>query len=355
MAYWAKVAAFTTAIAIAVAVPGLAVAVPADHGLGDVAGIGKLAEVRDRGAVWRGSSGIAELGTDRPVPVGGSFRAGSVTKTFVATVVLQLVGERRMRLEDSVERWLPGVVPNGENITVRQLLNHTSGLYDFVRTIPFPPGQAFFDNRWRTWTAPEMIAQALANPPMFEPGPQYSYSNTNYLLLGEVIEKVTGHTYATEIRRRLIRPLRLTGTTLPGTSPYIPGPHPHGYVPSEHGLVDLTEWNPSVLGAAGELISTTHDLNAFFAALLGGRLLKPRLLAEMKQPGTKDGHYGLGLSWNETSCGRVYGNDGDALAYQAYAFATEDTRHQVTVAVTPDFQTDPDASVKAFIEKAICS
>jgi D-alanyl-D-alanine carboxypeptidase len=344
-------------------VTAAAMAVPAAYsprelqqGLDGVVAIGALAEVRDGGKVWRGNSGVAELGSSRKVPVAGRFRAGSITKTFVATVVLQLVAEKRIRLDDSVERWLPGVVANGANITVRQLLNHTSGLYDYKDTLPMPPSPEFYELQYRTWTAAEQIERALAHPPVFEePGSQYDYSNTNYLLIGEIIEKVTGHTYAEEIERRLIGPLGLHGTSLPGTSPYIEGPHPHGYVPKDGGLVDFTEVNPSLFGAGGEMISTTRDLNRFFAALLGGHLLPARLLDAMKTPGTPDGRYGLGLSWHDTACKvRVYGNDGDALAYQAYSFSTEDTRRQVTVAVTPRFPENPDKSVDAFIDRAIC-
>lgn len=324
--------------------------------LDGVAAIGAVAEVRDHGKVWRGSSGVAELGSERKVPVASRFRAGSISKTFVATVVLQLVAEGRMRLDDPVERWLPGVVPNGQNITVRHLLNHTSGLFDFKKTLVMPPGAEFYTYQYRTWTASGQIARAVANPPVFKkPGSQFDYSNTNYLVLGEIIEKVTGRTYADEIERRLIRPLGLHGTTMPGTSPYIRGPHPHGYVPKDDGLLDFTEMNPSLFGAAGELISTTHDLNTFFHALLGGHLLPAHLLREMKQPGTENGTYGLGLSWHDTSCGRVYGNDGDALAYQAYAYSTEDAARQAAVAVTPNFQTNPDTSVNTFLDRAICS
>ncbi|TDW18823.1 serine hydrolase domain-containing protein [Kribbella kalugense] len=345
--------------AVATVVPGVASGSPGglQTGLDGVAAIGTVAEVRNGGDVWRGTSGTAVLGTDQKVPVTGRFRAGSITKTFVATVVLQLVAEGRIRLDDSVEHWLPGVVPNGENITVRELLNHTSGLYDYKDTLPLPPSEEFYANRYRTWTAAEQIKQALANPPVFDkPGSQYDYSNTNYLLIGEIIQKATGRTYSEEIERRLIRPLKLSGTTMPGTSPWIRGPHLHGYVPKDGGLIDFTEMNPTLFGAGGDMISTTHDLNRFFAALLGGHLLPPRLLAAMKEAGTKDGTYGLGLSWHTTACGvRVYGNDGDALAYQAYSFSTADTRRQVTIAVTPDFQTNPDKSVDAFIDEAICS
>lgn len=323
--------------------------------------VGALAEVRDEHGVWRGTSGIAELGTTRAVPVHGRFRVGSITKTFVATVALQLVGEGRLRLDDTVEAWLPGVIPDGHRITVRHLLNHTSGLYDYVRTLPMPPGPEFLDNRWRTWTAAELIQRAVANPPTFEPpGSAYAYSNTTYLLLGQIVEEVTGRSYGEEIERRVIRPLRLLGTALPGTSPRIRGPHPHGYVPTlqdgEMHLVDYTEMNPSVMGAGGEMISTTSDLNRFFVALLGGRLLPGHLLDEMRTQGVEGGRmYGLGLAWRDTSCGlRVYGHDGDALAYQSWSFSTEDGHYQVTVALTPDFRGDPDDAVDAFLNKALC-
>jgi len=319
--------------------------------------VGGLAEVRNERGVWRGVSGVSELGTTRAVPVNGRFRAGSITKTFVATVVLQLVDEGKLRLDDPVGKWLPGVVPNGDDITVRHLLNHTSGLYDFKETLPLPPTQEFLANRWRTWTAAEMIQRAVAHPPTFEtPGSAFDYSNTNYALLGEIIEKVTGESYGDEIERRLIRPLRLHGTEMPGTSPRIPGPHPHGYVPTEQGLLDYTAVNPSFLGAGGELISTTSDLNRFFAALLGGRLLPAHLLDEMKTPAVKGRAYGLGLSWRDTPCGiRVYGNDGDALTHQTWSFSTPDAHRQVTVALTPNFAADPDDTIDNLVNKAICT
>jgi len=322
--------------------------------------VGAVAEVRDEQAVWRGTSGTAELGTARAVPVQGRFRAGSITKTFVATVALQLVSERRLRLDDTVQSWLPGALPDGDRTTVRHLLSHTSGVYDYLRTLPMPPGQEFLDNRWRTWTAAELVQRAVANPPTFEPpGSAYAYSNTNYVLLGEIVEEVTGRSYAEEIERRIIRPLRLRGTSVPATSPWIPRPHLRGYVPTlqqgEMHLQDYTEMNPSVMGASGEIISTTSDLNRFFAALLDGRLLPAHLLDAMRTPGVDGGTYGLGLAWRDTSCGiRAYGNDGDALAYQAWSFSTKDRRRQVTVAITPDFHGDPDSAVDSFLDQALC-
>ncbi|MFG2173792.1 serine hydrolase domain-containing protein [Streptomyces niveus] len=249
----------------------------------DVAAVGAMAEVRDERGVWRGSSGVARLGTDRAVPVRGRFRVGSISKTFVATVVLQLVDEGELGLDDTVESWLPRVVPGGDGMTVRQLLNHTSGVYDYVRTLPMPPGREFVANRWRTWTPDELVARAVASPPTSEtPGAEYAYSNTGYLLLGQIIEKATGHSYADEIGQRIIGPLRLGGTSVPGTSPRIPNPRPRAYLPVEPGgtarPADYTEMNPSLFGAAGEMISTTRDLNRFVAALLDGTLIPAHLL-----------------------------------------------------------------------------
>ncbi|MGC4750414.1 serine hydrolase domain-containing protein [Micromonospora sp. DT201] len=320
--------------------------------------VGALVEVRDEHGVWRGTSGLAELNTTRAVPVHSRFRAGSITKTFTATVVLQLVAEGRLRLDDPVEAWLPGAVPDGHRITVRHLLNHTSGLYDYLRTLPMPPSPEFLTNRWRTWTPDELVARAVANPPTSDPpGSTFAYSNTGYLLLGQIVEQVTGRSYGEEIERRIIRPLRMHSTSLPGTSPRIPGPHPHGYVPitQDGDLLDYTQMNPTVMGAGGEIISTTTDLNRFFAALLNERLLPGHLLDEMTTPAVQGKTYGLGLAWRDTTCGtRIYGHDGDALTYQSWSFSTQDTHHQVTVALTPDFRSDLDDAVDTLLDKAFC-
>ena len=294
----------------------------------------------------------------RPVPVHGRFRVGSITKTFVATVVLQLVGEGRLRLDDPVERWLPGVVPDGHRITVRQLLNHTSGFYDYLHTLPMPPAQEFLDNRWRTWTAAELVQRAVAHPPTFEPpGSAYAYSNTNYLLLGQIVEKVTGRSYGKEIERRIIRPLRLPGTSMPGTSPWIRGPHPHGYVPTQRRRAPGRLHGDEPVGVRRRWRDDLHDggsqpllrRTARWPAAAGSPARRD------EDAGIEGGRYGLGLAWRDTSCGiRVYGNDGDALAYQAWSFSTEDLRRQVTLALTPDFTGDPDDAVDAFLDEALC-
>lgn len=323
--------------------------------------VGAVAEVRAGARVWRGSSGVTRLGGSEPVPVESRFRAGSITKSFVATVVLQLVAEGRLRLTDRVSRWLPGVVPDGHAITIRDLLDQTSGIADYLDTLALPPDPGFLADRHRTWTAAELIARATAQPSSpVQPGERFSYSNTNYLLLGEVIEAATGRSYAQEIERRIIRPLRLRGTSLPGTTERIPGPHPHGYVPitSDDGerLVDYTESNPSVMGAGGEIISTAADLTRFYAALLRGRLLPPRLLHEMTSPGVDGSPYGLGLFLLDTPCHvPVVGHDGDAASYQSWSYSTLDGRRQVTIALTPDFRADLDDAVEGYLDQVFCS
>lgn len=154
-----------------------------------------LAEVRVGAEFWSGASGVAEIGRPDPVHPQGRFRAGSVTKSFVATVVMQLVAEQRLGLDTPVDRVLPGVVPNGQTITIRHLLSHRSGLYDCVDTLPLDPPSEFLDLRWRTWTAQELLDRAFAHPPVLAPGAAYDYSSTNYIVLGMVIERITGDTY----------------------------------------------------------------------------------------------------------------------------------------------------------------
>jgi len=318
---------------------------------------GATAEVRVGGRRERASSGTAQVGTNRPVPVRARFRAGSETKAVLATVVLQLVAEHRLGLDDTVESHLPGVVPQGERITVRQLLNHTSGLYEVLATLPSPRSEEFLKIRWQTWTTAQLVARATANPLVFEPGKKAMYSNTNYLVLGMIVERVTGHSYADEIERRIIRPLHLTGTSVPGTDPFIHGPHAHAYLPLERDgslqLVDITAVNPSIMNAAGELVSTTDDLNRFFAALLDGRLLPDQLLREMKTTAL-DSQYGLGIIRRQLPCDDIaWGKDGDAPGYSSQTFVSSRDGRQVTVSVTWG-TSDSDDAVDALLDAELC-
>jgi D-alanyl-D-alanine carboxypeptidase len=180
------------------------------------------------------------------------------------------------------------------------------------------PGQGnLFDKagipkeRYRSWTAKELVDRAGRLPREFPPGDRYSYSNTNYIVLGLLIERVTGRPYATEIRERILRPLGMGHTRVPGASPEVPGPHAHAYVPVTKGgrvvPVDVTRFNPTMAGAAGEIISTTEDLNRFYRALFQGRLLPSALLKEMKDPGMTKKAYGLGLEMAPLPCGTALG------------------------------------------------
>ncbi|WP_257980585.1 serine hydrolase [Streptomyces sp. CB02959] len=321
-------------------------------------------------------SGTGDLSTGRPVPPGGYVRIGSNTKTYVATVVLQLVGEGRLSLDDTVDRWLPGVVRghgnDGRRITVRQLLQHTSGLPDYIGEVaPHPSATEYRSSRWTTYTSAQRVAFALRHPPTFEPGARWKYSNTNYILAGMVIEAVTGRSWEHEVRARILRPLRLTHTFAPGDDPYLPRPHAVNYQQFAPGapMIDTTlAYLPFDGNADGALISTTADTNTFFAALVQGRLLAPAQLAEMRRtvavpgdPATPPGRrYGLGLSWFPLTCGGGYwGHSGDGYGYLLWPAATPDGRTAVTVSLHSR-PGDPDTAIRQIrattelIDHALC-
>ncbi|MEV0390121.1 serine hydrolase domain-containing protein [Nonomuraea sp. NPDC050643] len=315
--------------------------------------VAAIAEVRDGDKVWRGASGRARLGAARPAPVDGRFRIGSVTKSFTATVVLQLVGEGRLSLSDSVERWLPGLVDRGAGITVRHLLQHTSGLPEYTTGMMDRWGVP--RQRYRTWSARELVARAEALPRRLAPGAGFDYSNTNYIVLGLLIERVTGGSYAAEIGKRILRPLGLRHTHLPGASPAVPGPHAHAYVPvTRKGKVvpvDLTRFDPTMAGAAGEIISTTADLNRFYRALFQGGLLRPAQLKEMKDLGRTE-EYGLGLEAGPLPCGTAWGHGGGPF-YKTVAFSSADGSRQVALSMTP-LSGDPEQAALALLTAALC-
>ena len=259
------------------------------------------------------------------------FRAGSITKTFIATVVLQLAAEHRLSLSDTVEQHLPGLVHgagnDGRTLTLRALLTHTSGLNDFTvdtrGLVPLSPRQA--------------VRIALTHPPA-EPG-RYSYSNTNYVVLGMVIQQVTGDSYATEAERRIIAPLGLTGTSFPGSRTSLPSPHGRAYATDG---TDVTELDPRVAGAAGELVTTLADLDRFYAALLGGELLPSRRLREMRDTRTAHGLYGMGLFPEKLPCGiTVWGHNGRITGSYVRTAATVDGRRVLTFRVNTTAIADP--------------
>jgi D-alanyl-D-alanine carboxypeptidase len=303
---------------------------------------GALAELRDEGGTWNLSSGVAELGTARPVDASGWFRIGSVTKTFTAAVILQLAGEGRLGLDDTVERWVPDVVPGAARITVRQLLDHTSGLYNYTRDLT-PDG--ILRDRFRRWTPSEVITPACRRGPDFPPGTSRAYDNTAYILLGMVIEKLTGHPYGEQIERRILRPLGLRHTRVCDDQELLPEPHAHGYLAVAGKPIDITVYNPSQAGSAGGMVSTAADLNRFFAELLAGNLLRPSERAEMLSAG-------LGVERYELPDGvTVLGKEGGFHGYRTWSFHTPDAVRQLTVSVTVALGSGPSTQefVRSFV------
>ncbi|WP_448331487.1 serine hydrolase domain-containing protein [Streptomyces sp. DSM 41534] len=330
----------------------------------DTGAVGVLAETTSPDTYDSARAGTAERGTRRPMPQGGRFRIGSATKTFTATVVLQLVGEGRMSLEDTVERWLPGVVQgngnDGSRVTVRQLLQHTSGIPDVLPEIPaLNSADGYRAERFRSYTPEELVGLAMRHHPHFSPGAEWSYSNTNYVLAAMIIHEVTGRSWAQEVNDRIIRPLGLRGTSTPGALPSIPGPHAHGYAAfGTNTSIDATALNPSMAVGSGSIISTTHDLNRFYTALLGGRLLAPAQLDEMTttKPAPELGvRYGLGLGEIPLSCGGSYfGHPGELLGYHTWGGVTRDGTRTAVVYVTSDGGQDTQRAMNTLVDQELC-
>ncbi|EST26478.1 serine hydrolase domain-containing protein [Streptomyces niveus] len=345
--------------ALGVSVPAVAAAQPGEgsfqrqvDAVQRTGTVGVLARSTGPRGVQYATAGVADAETKRKARPGDKFRIASATKTYVSTVVLQLVGEGRLSLDDTVEDVLPGVVSgngnDGSRITVRQLLNHTSGLFNYTADFPALSGiDAYEAGRYTTWTDEQLVGIAMRHAPDFEPGAKWSYSNTNYTLAGMIIEKITGRTWQQEVTKRVIRPLGLRDTLTPTTSARIPGSHLKGY--SAFGesapAIDVTAFNPSAAGAAGAMISTAGDMTTFYQALMSGRLLKPAQLTEMKKtvraaeldeawPGAR---YGLGLMEIPLTCGGSYfSHAGDLPGYATRTGATEDGRRVVVLEATGD-------------------
>jgi D-alanyl-D-alanine carboxypeptidase len=296
------------------------------------------------------TDGVADLRTRRAVRASTRFRIGSVTKPYVATVVLQLVQEHRLSLDDSVERWLPGAVPGGDQITVRQLLGHRSGLYDFFddprHIAPYLEGDFAF-----AWTPQELIGLATSHEPVFAPGGEPGYSNTNTVLAGLIVEAVTGHTLGTELRTRLFAPLHLRRTTF-ATGQGMRRPFARGYLVTDAGLQDVTRVRPTHTWASGNIVSTARDVARFFHALSSGRLLSAPLLAQMRTT-VPIGHgagVGLGLMSQRFPCATFIGHDGAIAGYVSEARETMNGSQQfvlLTNSMTPTDQVGGPAAVRA--------
>ncbi|SMD25243.1 serine hydrolase domain-containing protein [Lentzea albidocapillata] len=335
---------------------------------------GALMSVRSAdGRVTNYTAGVGDIRTKSRVPTDGYMRIASNTKMFTAVAALQLAGDGKLALDDTVEKYLPGVVRgtgdgaavDGRNITIRQLLNHTSGM---TREMPhldkgiLPIRDRYFDPR-------ELLDTALTQAPTFAPGEKrvWSYSNAGYILLGLVVQKVAGRPFAEVVTDGIIKKIGLKETYYPGPGDReIRKPHPRGYLfakddkgePILGNLIDITRFDPSAAGAAGQIIATPSDVNKFLVALQEGKLLKAGELAEMRKtvetPGWPAGwRYGLGIVEMKLPCGvTAYGHGGDADGYQTRAAVTTDGR-AVTIGVTNDEAGQ--LEVLALFDKALCA
>ncbi len=375
-----------TAVAVLLALTGPAVplARPA-LAAGEPAGVPR-AELRElaRDVVAAGAPGVivrVDDGSGRPVEIaeqapwaakdhrlraGDAFRVGSSTKTMMATLVLRLVAEGRLSLADPVEKWLPGRIPDGDAITLRMLLNHTSGLFDYTEDPAVVPSILGKDRR--PWTPERLLALGVRHDPLFAPGTKWSYSNTNYAAVGAVLEKATGQSVAELVRDRIARPLGLRHTFY-ATDADWRGPHARGYEPDaahmppgvpaafreyagtpREGHVDVTGNSPSWGGPAGAVVSTARDWARFHAALMSGGLLPAAQLAQLRttvpmDPGEPDGPgYGLGIMTLNTPCGTVWAHDGGIPGYLSTTVTDATGRRTATVLVTTEaFAEHPDA------------
>ncbi|MFJ8596286.1 serine hydrolase domain-containing protein [Streptomyces sp. NPDC093598] len=329
---------------------------------------GVAAEVRDGKGNRFAQAGYADTATGRKRSAGDHFRGASITKTFVATVLLQLEAEGRLDLDDTVERWLPGLVRgnghDGSKVTLRQLLNHTSGIPNYSDDPDFShdtAGPGFPEHRYDTYEPEELVAIALRHPSQPDPEGKPSYSNTNFVIAGMIVEKATGRSYAQEISRRVIRPLKLRGTSFPGTAPQMPKPHPVGYSrlhqdAPDAEIHDATEQNMTWLGAAGDVISTSGDLNRFHRALVKGELLPPRQMKEMfdEVPAEYGIGYGLGVEFAQLSCGvKVVGKSGRTNGSLSAMVGTQDGKHQLTFNINGDWLPDSSLYINV-IEAEFC-
>lgn len=303
---------------------------------------GVVALVRNRSGTWRRATGSAVLEPRRPMRPGDRFRIASVTKTFVATALLQLVGEGRLGLNDTVEQRLPGVLRQGHRIKVRQLLNHTSGIYNFTDDEQM---RSRFVRDIRLVISPrEAAAIADARPLAFAPGTDWAYSNTGYQLLGLIVEGVTGKPLGHALAERIFKPLQLRQTSFE-EQPGLPNGAAHGYA-LPGGEIPLKSDRPrdvtsSVGGgawAAGAIVSNVDDVARFYRALLSGEVVRSNLLREMLRtvPTGAPIQAGLGIFRAPVACGSGWGHDGGFPGYLTQVLASKDGSHIVVVAVTGD-------------------
>ncbi|WZO98979.1 serine hydrolase domain-containing protein [Isosphaeraceae bacterium EP7] len=282
---------------------------------------------------WLAARGSADVASGRPMTLRDNFQIRSVTKSYTVTVVLELARARRLSLSDTIGMYVPGI-PNGDRITLAQLSGMRSGVENYTRVPAF--GEAFVADPGRQWTDEELVGLATPESPLFEPGSQYDYSNTNTVLLGMVVEKVTGRPLGQALRGWLLSPLKLSGTSYPRSfAASRPAPTPYQVTPGTGELEALPQANLSSLGPSGAIVATLPDLLRWGKALGTGRLIGPRLLqlreglAVPATNGPEYNRYGLGIGelkgW--------WGHSGDGFGFQAATFYDPVSRSVIAVAL----------------------
>ena len=306
-------------------------------------------------------AGRAELKPKRQMKASQRYRIGSETKSMVAAVAFQLAEEGQLKLKGTVDDWFPGLIANGSDITILDLLKHTSGIPDYLASDqPFAPYIAGHFNH--VWKPTQLIGFATSMGTSFAPGSRQSYSNTNYTILSLIIQKASGKTLSAELRSRIFKPVGMNRSSV-GTNPKIKGPHAHGYL-IQRGAdpLDVTGVSPSVYWGAGNVISTVADVADFYDALLGGDLVSAASLAEMKKSGPmkKGFALGAGLVHGKFQCGKWVGHDGAVAGYSSVALKMDSGRTVVAMANSLTFSDQVGspkavAAWKRLIEEAACS
>jgi D-alanyl-D-alanine carboxypeptidase len=302
-------------------------------GLPDHDATAALIRVGGRGT-WHGVAGVHDVRTGAPALKNARFRAGSVTKVVTAAIVLQLAAEGRISLDGTVQQYLPGLLTEDfEPVTVRQLLDYTSGLR---------PGASLgetveegYPHRFETLTPRQVVAASVTKGPESAPGTRQEYANIHYTVLGLLIEKVTGDSYAHQAAVRIFRPLGMRDTSFPdGPDPRIHGPHNRGYDWIDGRLVDVTDWNMSDRWAAGDTISTTADLQRLLVALFRGRIVpEPQLKEMFTLPDVPGARYGAALERFELNGKVIWGKTGSRPGYATVIAATRDLSRTLVYSV----------------------
>jgi D-alanyl-D-alanine carboxypeptidase len=314
---------------------------------------GAIVYVRTPTGARAGVAGYADRAAHVSMRAADRYRIASVSKAFVSVLILQLEAEGKLDIDDAVAKYLPDVVPNGGAITLRELMNHTSGLFNYTDDTAFVNDP--ITNFARTWSPQELLALAFAHAPNFAPGANWSYSNTNYIVLGLVVEQVTGKPLGQVLQERIFTPLGLTSTSFPLTIALAPD-FVHGYIKLPGTpLFDISPGlNPTWGWAAGAIVSNARDVTAFYRALFTGKILPAVELGEMEATTTNSGTYGLGIANTLLACGRALTHDGDFLGWRNIAYSTANGKRQAVVMVNVNDTYVSWDRLNAVTQKALC-